>query len=620
MKTKLLFLSVFIFQISFSQTSIPGGTVNGMWSLTGSPYNVQGSIQIANGDSLVIQPGVTVNFQGSYKLLVLGKLKAKGTITDSITFTASNTSVGWRGIRFSNTSTSNDSSRIIFCKLQYGKATGSTPDDNGGALYLNSFSKVIISHSRINACSANTKAGGIYLNASNPIITYNTISYNTVSGSHDGGGIAIFASSPIISNNLICNNFSSDGGGIYIESGTPVISSNTISNNTSSSGGGINIFDGNPTIYNNTISNNTSSNGAGINVMGVLMGGSPTISYNNIYGNVAQNTGGGIATYANIIISNNTIYNNTAASSGGGIVCYTSNATIKNNFICNNFVNPTTWHYQGGGGIWCVNSSSSTNISNNVISNNNATNGAGLLCYNASPTFINNTIVNNSATNSGGGLSCSESNPIFTNCIFYGNSAATSGNNVSINDEPSDPSFYYSDIEGGTSLFEVNNNFYTGTYLNNINLDPKFVSPSGGSGNGFNGLSANWSLQIISPCINAGNPTGTYPSVDIAGNPRIGGAFIDMGAYEYASPTFINQLSLQQTNFNVFPIPSKGEINIQSIENIKAIVVINECGQKIYQSTNSNSSIDISAYPNGVYILQIQTEKGLSSKKIVISK
>ena len=130
-------------------TVVPGGLVSGTWTLSGSPYNVNGSIQIPNDSTLTIEAGVTVNFPGSCKLNVLGRLIAIGTITDTITFTTSDLTNGWKGIRFDNTAATNDTSKIIYCKLQYAKATGSSPDNCGGALYFNNFSKAIISNSSI---------------------------------------------------------------------------------------------------------------------------------------------------------------------------------------------------------------------------------------------------------------------------------------------------------------------------------------------------------------------------------------------------------------------------------------------------------------------------------------
>ena len=56
---------VFFFFVStsiFAQTLVPGGTVSGVWTNAGSPYIVEGTITIADNDSLVIEPGVEVRF------------------------------------------------------------------------------------------------------------------------------------------------------------------------------------------------------------------------------------------------------------------------------------------------------------------------------------------------------------------------------------------------------------------------------------------------------------------------------------------------------------------------------------------------------------------------------
>ncbi len=428
---KHLLLSFLTLNFAFSalntmaQTSIPAGNVSGTWNLAGSPYNIMGSIQIVDGTTLTIQPGVTVNFQGHYKLNVQGRLLAIGTVADTIVFTAANITNGWWGIRFDNTPTTNDTSKIVFCKLQYGKATGASPDDNGGAFYFNAFSKAIISNCCISNCVAYNNGGGIFCdNGSSPSITNSIISNNMTPIVHKFGA------------GIFCHNSS------------------------------------NPTILNNTISNN-----------------------------ISHEVGGGIACFASSpIISNNTITNNNADLTAGGIFCYSSNPTISNNTISNN----TAFN---GGGIYCV------NISN--------------------PTILNNTISNNTASNSGGGIYCSGSSPTFRNCIFWGNIANASGAQVFLEDEPSDPNFYYCDVLGGSTAFELNGTSYTGTYQNNIDADPLFISPSIGSGTGYNGVNADWSLQSNSPCINTGDPNGTYPATDKAGNPRVTVCRIDMGAYEY---------------------------------------------------------------------------------------
>lgn len=55
-----------------AQTSVPAGNVSGTWSLAGSPYKVQGHVLVPDDLTLTIEPGVTVEFQGHYKLFVNG--------------------------------------------------------------------------------------------------------------------------------------------------------------------------------------------------------------------------------------------------------------------------------------------------------------------------------------------------------------------------------------------------------------------------------------------------------------------------------------------------------------------------------------------------------------------
>jgi hypothetical protein len=71
------------------------------------------------------------------------------------------------------------------------------------------------------------------------------------------------------------------------------------------------------------------------------------------------------------------------------------------------------------------------------------------------------------------------SNPAVRNAIFYGNTATLSGAQVYLLDDNCDPNFYYCDVQGGTTAFELNGNFYTGTYQNNINSNPLFVLTKG---------------------------------------------------------------------------------------------------------------------------------------------
>lgn len=528
MKKLTLVLTLFIFHFSFftlkASTIINGPTASGHWTLVGSPYLIQNSVYIPNDSTLTIDPGVTVNFQTTFTpyMHVLGRLIAIGTAVDSIYFTATDTTDGFHGIRFYGIKYNNDTSKLEYCKIQYGKANGSNYYvENGGALLFDNWSKAIVSHCYISNCQANFYpnygGGAIFCDSgSSPVITYNTITINQVTSTGGGGGIAIInGSTPVIAYNTIIGNSANGGGGIYILSVQDyAIAHNNIEYNSSGGGGGILMSSSKGTISNNVISNNYVPSGPG---GGIYDANGDTLS-------VLNNT-----------ISYNTAANGNQGYGGGAIVCQSTNvATIADNIISNNSA-----FGSNGGGIYFIQAVSII-VSNNSITNNFTQNvsgtgfGGGICCNNTSPLLINNTIANNWAYD-GGGLYCDlASNPESRNCIYWGDTATNSGNELFQNDQPSTPNYYYSDVQGGMAAFGLNGNFYYGIYANNINANPKFVSPSGGKGTSFDGVSADWSLTTgTSPCIDAGDPLiSLYPSVDLLSNPRIVVCRIDMGAYE----------------------------------------------------------------------------------------
>ena len=146
-------------------------------------YTVIGEISVEAGDSLTIEPGTVFNFQGHYKFIINGWLFAEGTESDSIIFTAADTSEGWHGIRFFDAP---DNSRLKYCFLQYGLAAGLWPDDCGGGIYCINSSPTI-ENCTIVGNIADFVGGGIYCYESSPTIDNCTISGN--SALYYGGGI-----------------------------------------------------------------------------------------------------------------------------------------------------------------------------------------------------------------------------------------------------------------------------------------------------------------------------------------------------------------------------------------------------------------------------------------------
>ncbi|MEA3478522.1 MAG: hypothetical protein U9R60_10120, partial [Bacteroidota bacterium] len=105
-----------------SQTTVDGGEVSGTWTAAGSPYQVNGEINIPSGQMLSIEAGVRVHFQGHHRFFVYGTLMAMGTVTDSIYFTVDNNTVEWCGIEFSNPASRVPRSLMEYCVIEHSYA------------------------------------------------------------------------------------------------------------------------------------------------------------------------------------------------------------------------------------------------------------------------------------------------------------------------------------------------------------------------------------------------------------------------------------------------------------------------------------------------------------------
>ncbi len=311
-------------------------------------------------------------------------------------------------------------------------------------------------------------------------------------GASNGGAVYCTQSIPTLTDCRISGNRAANGGGIFCDSsGDATLDNCTINENTADeNGGGMYCTSSDPTLTGCIISGNLASgqynpgedDGGGV----YCDHSSPTLSDCAISGNRAANDGGGIfcSPYSNPTLTNCTISGNAATASyddgdddGGGVYCSAnSSPTFVNCTIANNIAE----HH--GGGIYCPPSSSPT-LTNCTISANFAeTNGGGLYCYSTSPT------------------------PNVTNCVVWHNGPQAmyvpSGS----------PLVTYSNIESGTGQPWFG--------IGCIDSDP-LLTPA-------------LHLSIDSPCRDSGDPNGVYAGqVDIDGEPRVVGDFVDMGSDEW---------------------------------------------------------------------------------------
>nr|NQU91957.1 right-handed parallel beta-helix repeat-containing protein [Bacteroidota bacterium] len=481
---------------------IAGGNVSGTWTAANSPYFISGEIVVPYGETLSIEPGVSIKFRTNTEdvwymmeeptpyntdfgyMTVYGTLIAQGTVTDSITFTRQGNMGSWGLIHM--TENANPAYPFEYCKIDY---TSYMLSDT-----INGKQVAGLCFDGIDATVRNSRFyfnyDGIKCDSSNAIISYNSfyqnftavefssgsspqISHNHFSGGFHwaisgGEGCESFIDHNLIENfdagihlrygngsSITNNTIRNCGNGIETDRAPAIIDKNIISGNTIGivAGGGFSYL----MISNDTIT----ENGTGIYLID---------SKSEISGNlIRENTEYGIQCRSDT----SSITGNTISGNGiNGIDCYhIKSSVISGNTISDNHQN----------GIYCY-WESNPQIDHNIISSNNQN---GICCVNNSiPVVAYNTIADNSY-----GLSYDGGSALaIENSILWGNTSGVvaPGSLVTIT---------WSCIEGG----------YAGD--GNIDLDPMFTGTKDGD------YELTWTnfpdksdSTRMSPCIDSSNP------------------------------------------------------------------------------------------------------------------
>ncbi|MEY2427418.1 MAG: hypothetical protein QOJ40_303 [Verrucomicrobiota bacterium] len=244
-----------------------------------------------------------------------------------------------------------------------------------------------------------------------------------------------------------------------------------------------------------TVTNGIADYGGGM----ICDGSGAVISNCVIIGNFGSEAGG---VYGEGRLFNCTLATNYSAYAGGA-----ANCTLVNCRIIGNSSDP---FFEGAGGVGgCV-------LNNCLVAGNTSGRFGGGA---ANSTLNNCTIVGNYASQSGGGaVNCA-----LNNCILYYNTALADGL----------PNYF------DCGLDHCCTEPLPGGPVNITNA-PLFVDQAGGD----------FRLQSSSPCINAGYNPSAPAGPDLDGNPRIRGGTVDIGAYEFQTPTsLLSYAWLQQYGF-----------------------------------------------------------------------
>jgi predicted outer membrane repeat protein len=256
---------------------------------------------------------------------------------------------------------------------------------------------------------------------------------------------------------------------------------------------------------------NRPASGAGIYAIGGLIADSV------MTGNSAYTHGGGIYMTDAGLVSNCTVTANATTRYDGGGIALVNGATATHCVVTNNTAN--RW----GGGVALSGSGYTATLRDGLVADNRATGadgqgGGGVSAYNTGAAIENCTITSNHVTHltgSGGGIwSTATASVMLTNSIVYFNAATTLSD---------------IDCEGAFAPGYSCSPGLTPGVSGNIVGDPLFTDAAAGD----------YTLSKPSPCKEAGtNLTWMLTATDLAGEPRIRGKRVDMGAYEaeYTAP------------------------------------------------------------------------------------
>ena len=389
-----------------------------------------------------------------------------------------------------------------------------------------------------------TMGGALYCDGSSPEIRRNTFEDNQASAI--GGAVAITASSSaLLVENVIRSNHagpaSAIGGGVGVTSNAICwAEENLVELNGAQTGAGIYCGDGATLVAvgNAIVNNRNSGTGGGI----ALVGDTDSLIQGNFLQRNSALSGCGIyCRRSNAELLDNEIVEHVQILAfGGGIACdERSSARIQGNLIRDNEARVGAGILVGdecdvkvianriqnnlaqgsGAGLHCLDSI--LTLAGNVIAFNDARrgHGGGVYVGQTEATLANNTIAYNHArapepeTTSGGGLFADTSIVTVVNSIFWGNECVQ------------DPQI---DMHGGSAT--VSMSVVEGGWpgVGNLEADPRFVAP------GRHDLH----LRIDSPCIDAGDDSAMLNDFDIDGDDRRiegdgdGTARVDIGADE----------------------------------------------------------------------------------------
>ena len=349
--------------------------------------------------------------------------------------------------------------------------------------------------------------------------------FNNNNTNEDGGGAYFYLTATLTGCTFNNNTADDEGGGAYFVQKVTRLTDCIFNNNTANDDGGGAYFFRTATLTGCTFTDNTVNGGSFSYGGGAYFDEQAMLTGCTFTGNTTTNSNGGGAYFkTEATLTDCTFTDNTASSSGGG-VCFG----------------------QQGRGIKLVNC---------VFANNRATFDGGGIAFVFSGTVINSTFYNNTAGGRGGGIFFRTSvrrDPVtLQNSLLMGNTAraASEGHQVAVLNLFAEVNIQSNLIEGGATGAAAGIMYHIPDAAGIMEAGTVDASDPGLVFASTDADDDNYlRLREFSPAVGVGNNdylnngTPSNPdddiTTDIAGEMRIQGGTVDLGAYEstFATPT-----------------------------------------------------------------------------------
>ena len=176
---------------------------------------------------------------------------------------------------------------------------------------------------------------------------------------------------------------------------------------------------------------------------------------------------------------------------------------------------------------------------------------------------------------------------------------------LSVNDTPaSDDNIYFGAVNVNTNNNTCDDTFY-GFANDLLDMDENYMSYARNTWMFSNGQAA-----IMNGVLSASTWQG--------GRLELKNSTVDVNC----TGTIISSLyNYQLENLNIYPNPTHGKLNFASADKINTLSITNIIGKEIlFTKDLSSNTIDLSSYENGVYFINISTNKGTHIEKIILTK